>query len=552
MDNRSDIYDLIILGGGCAGLTAGIYAGRAKLKTIIIEKLQPGGQAATTDDIENYPGFNKITGPELTKKMLEQAKSFGSEFVMEDVKFVSLQNEVKEVVTSSGTYKSRTVIIATGASPKKLGFDGEVEFRGRGVGYCATCDGFFFEGKDIFVIGGGFSAAEEALYLTRFGKKVIILVRKDKFKCAQSIVDKVMTNPKIEVRFNTEMVRAYGKELLEGAELKNNKTGEIYEYKVPEEDGTFGIFVFIGHSPASEMFKAQVDTDNEGYIITNDKMETNIKGVYAAGDIRPKTLRQIVTATSDGATAATNAEKYVEELKERLGIKEEYSADTVRSEEISRKEEKGVLTDELREQVLNVFEKLNKKITIVTITDNNNEKSIELKNFLEEVSNLSPYINLKVYEKGENSDMESSIAFEYMPVAAILDSEGVYTGLKFCGIPSGHEFNSFILAIYNTAGPGQVFDKDIIKRINEIDKRVYMQIAVSLSCHFCPEVVAAAQKIASLNKNIEAEMIDISLFPDIKRKYNIMSVPALIINKSSIFFGSKSIEDIVDIIEKGD
>lgn len=546
MDN---IYDLVILGGGCAGLTAGIYAGRAKLKTIIIEKMQPGGQAATTDDIENYPGFSRITGPELTMKMLEQAKSFGAEIVTEDIKEADLKKEIKEIKTTSKTYKARAVILATGASPKKLGFDGEVEFRGRGVGYCATCDGFFFEGKDIFVIGGGFSAAEEALYLTRFGKKVTILVRKDKFRCAQSIVDKVLSNPKIEVKFNTEIVKAYGNELLEGAVFKNNKTGEITEYTADKKDGTFGIFVFIGHSPASEMFKGQIELDDEGYIITNDKMETNIKGVYAAGDVRPKTLRQLVTATSDGAIAATNAEKYIEEYKDRNGIKDEYKSSSNFNDKSEKNTKEGILDDGLKAQVLSVFEKLDRDISIVTIIDDN-DKSKELKSFLEEVIELSPHLKLEIYSAGENAEIENKINFEYTPVAAILDGNKEYTGIKFCGIPSGHEFNSFILAVYNTASKGQELESSISDRIKSIDKKVYMQIAVSLSCHFCPEVVAAAQRIASLNDNVEAEMIDITLFPDIKKKYNIMSVPALIINKSKLAFGSKNIEEILNIIEE--
>lgn len=315
VDKKDVIYDLIILGGGCAGLTAGIYAGRAMLKTIIIEKMQAGGQATTTDEISNYPGFENITGPELMERILKQAESFGAEFILSDIKSVDLTRDIKEVETSTGIYKSRSVILTTGANPKKLGFEGEETFRGRGVGYCATCDGFFFKDKDIFVIGGGYSAAEEALYLTRFGKKVTVVVRKDSFSCARSIAKKVMEHPKIEVMFNTEIVKAYGEDVLKGAVFKNNITGEVINYEVSEDDETFGIFVFIGYKPTTELFRGQVEMDKGGYIITDENMETNIKGVFAAGDLREKSLRQLVTATSDGAIAATQAELYIESIK---------------------------------------------------------------------------------------------------------------------------------------------------------------------------------------------------------------------------------------------
>ena len=224
-----EIYDVIILGAGCAGLTAGLYAGRAKLKTTIVEKKQIGGQAVTTDIIANYPGFFQITGPELMENLFAQVKEFGCEILMANTVKVDLDKEIKEIETDQGIYRSKTVILATGANPKKLGFEGEEQFRGKGVGYCATCDGFFFRGKDIFVIGGGYSAAEEALYLTRFGKKVTIVVRKDRFRCAKSLVDQVLEHPKIEVKFCTELIKVYGEQKISRAIFINNETGEVTE-----------------------------------------------------------------------------------------------------------------------------------------------------------------------------------------------------------------------------------------------------------------------------------------------------------------------------------
>lgn len=305
------LYDLIILGSGCAGLTAGIYAGRAQLRTLILESGAVGGQAATTNEIGNYPGVPDADGPELMQRMLSQAESFGAEFRMAAVERACLAGERKRIETSAGVFEARAVILATGAVPKKLGFEGEEEFRGRGVGYCATCDGFFFQDKDIFVVGGGNSAAEEALYLTRFGKRVIVLVRKGTFRCERSTAQKVLSHPKIEVRFHTELVRVYGDGTLKGAEMKNNQTGETTVYTVSEADGLFGVFVFVGYQPASAPFRGQVEMDEAGYIRTNEKLETSLPGVYAAGDVRPKELRQLVTATADGAIAATQAQAYL-------------------------------------------------------------------------------------------------------------------------------------------------------------------------------------------------------------------------------------------------
>lgn len=316
-NNISEIYDVLILGGGSAGLTAGIYAGRAELRTLIIEKQQAGGQAAITAEVANYPGVANVSGPELMERMLEQSNSFGTEFIMGEITEVDLTQEIKVVQTTEGTFRGRAVIVATGANPKELGFIGEEAFRGRGIGYCATCDGYFFRGLDIFVIGGGYAAAEEAIYLTRFGRKVTIIVRKPQLSCPKSIADKVLSHPKIEVKFNTEIVEAYGDQILKGATFKNNITDETFSYEVAEGDRTFGIFVFIGYKPTTELFKDQLVLDETGYIITNEAMETNIPGVYAVGDLRPKVLRQIVTATADGAIAAMQAEKYITEKKER-------------------------------------------------------------------------------------------------------------------------------------------------------------------------------------------------------------------------------------------
>lgn len=604
-DQTETLYDLIIIGAGCAGLTAGIYAGRAKLKTAVFEKQQPGGQAATTDEIANYPGFEHITGPELMERMLQQAKSFGTELISADVTKVDLAASPKAVHTGDRVYHAHTILIATGANPKKLGFEGEEEFRGRGVGYCATCDGFFFEGKDIFVIGGGYSAAEEALYLTRFGKKVTIVVRKDQFKCAQSIVDKVMANPKIEVWFNTELIKAYGDSLLKGAVFRNNVTGEEKRYEVPKEDGIFGIFVFVGYTPDTKLFEGQLKLDSNGYIETKEDMHTEVPGVFAAGDVRLKQLRQLVTATSDGAVAAVQAEKYLTEYREKNGtplevpegrrntyppegekqvpykrlddVGDEYrtpagtavagsiekSTESAAEGAVQKKEavsenttaanhESGLLTPQLRIQVKEIFSGLKKPVQLVMIADPKNPKSEEMQTFLEDLCGMSGLLSLQVYRSGENKEVEEKIQFGRVLSVALLDENGCYTGIKFSGIPAGHEFNSLVLALCHAAGKEPTVSEELRKRIEAVEKDVYIQIAVSLSCHFCPEVVMAAQQIAVLNPNIQAEMVDIGCFPDIRQQFNVMSVPAVIINNSSVSFGKKTMEELVELIEKAE
>ena len=247
------------------------------------------------------------------ENLFAQVKEFGCEILMANTVKVDLDKEIKEIETDQGIYRSKTVILATGANPKKLGFEGEEQFRGKGVGYCATCDGFFFRGKDIFVIGGGYSAAEEALYLTRFGKKVTIVVRKDRFRCAKSLVDQVLEHPKIEVKFCTELIKVYGEQKMSGAIFKNNQTGEVTEYQVSKEDGIFGVFVFVGYEPDTALFQGQIEMDENGYILAKETTKTNLPGVFAAGDLRTKLLRQLVTAAADGAVAATQAEKYISE-----------------------------------------------------------------------------------------------------------------------------------------------------------------------------------------------------------------------------------------------
>ncbi len=555
------IYDLVIIGGGSAGLSAGLYAGRAMLNTLIIEKKQAGGQIINTAEVVNYPGVRKTSGPALMEVMHTQAKDFGVSFVTDEIRQVDFSGDVKRLISDKGEYLCRAVIIATGAQPRKLGFPGEKEYTGRGIAYCATCDGEFFSGLDIFVIGGGYAAAEEAMYLTRYGKHVTMIIREPDFTCAKSIADKAKAHPNISIHYHTEIKKAEGDDLLRSATFVNNQTGEEFTYTASEENQTFGIFVFAGYEPATALFKEQIKLDEYGYIPTDDDMRTNVPGIFAAGDLRPKALRQIVTAVADGAIAATAAEHYVAQEKERLGIQDEKAAKPKAAEAEApapaaaaaspqqSSPEHPLWPAELKEQVRGILNALTKNVTLVTIVDAANEHSVKLKDWLEVLPALSPRIQLSAYDAGSNPDMEEQIGADLLPVVAFLDENGDYTGVKFCGIPGGHEMNSFILALYNLAGPGQALDDGTRKRIQAIDKPVKLNMCVSLSCTFCPDVVAACHRIAMLSPHVEANMMDIALFPHLKTEYKIMSVPAVIKNDDKILFGSKTIDEILDFIE---
>lgn len=540
------LYDMIIIGGGPAGLTAGLYGGRAKLNTLIIEKNTPGGQITVTNEVVNYPGIIETTGTNFGTTLKQQAINFGVEFLQEEVLDMDFSNDIKVIKTKNGEYQALSVVIATGATPRKLGFPGEKEYEGRGVAYCATCDGEFFTDMDVFVIGAGFAAAEEAIFLTKFARKVTVIAREPEFTCAKSIADKVLSHPKIEVKFNTEIIEATGDIQLRKAKFINNLTKEITEFNATSGE-SFGIFVFVGYAPQSKLFEKHVTVDKFGFIPTDEDMMTNIKGVFAAGDIRPKKLRQVVTAVSDGAEAAFSIEKYVAELREKLGLEEKEIA----IEKTSQVEEKKIefLDSNLKEQLSEVTKVFEKPIELVVIK-NGDSKSQEMENAVREISSTSNKLKFSSYNLGENSELENKIKIERVPVIAILDNEGNFSGIKYATIPGGHELNSFILAMYNVAGPGQKLEEETLKKIFNLKEKLNIKIGISLNCTKCPETVQAAQRVAVENSNIDLEVIDVFAFKEFKEKYDIMSVPAMIINNENIYFGSKNINEVLEIISK--
>lgn len=302
----SQVYETIIIGGGPAGLAAGLYAGRARMKTLLIERAKFGGQAATTSELENYPGSIDDETPALIKRLKDQAEKFGTEIVKDEIVDVELEGDIKVIKGRNTEYQAKTVIIATGANPRLAGFKNEIELRGKGVSYCATCDADFFTELDVAVIGGGDSALDEALYLTKFAEKVTVIHRRDEFRGNKAVQERVFANEKIDIIWNTVPEEAIDDDgILGGLKLKNRVTGEESTLEVD------GCFVFVGYNPNSDLFKGKIEMTERGDIITDADMKTNISGVFAAGDVREKTLRQVITATADGAIAATQAEHYI-------------------------------------------------------------------------------------------------------------------------------------------------------------------------------------------------------------------------------------------------
>lgn len=312
----SKIYDVIVLGAGPAGLTAGLYSGRARLSTLVIEKGQDGGQIAITNEIENYPGqVEGDSGPSLIARMTKQCEHFGVERVSDMIKEVELTGPVKKLIGVKGEYEAKCVIIATGAFPRPIGCKNEGKFVGKGISFCATCDASFFQDLEVYVVGGGDAAVEEAMYLTKFARKVTIIHRRDELRAAKSIQEKAFKNEKLHFMWNTVVDEVDGEDdILSKMIVKNTKTGELTTIEADEDDGLFGLFGFIGLLPKSDLFEGVIDMD-KGYIKTDDNMHTNVEGVYAAGDICVKSLRQVVTAAADGAIAAMQAEKYIANLE---------------------------------------------------------------------------------------------------------------------------------------------------------------------------------------------------------------------------------------------
>ena len=537
-----NLYDVVIVGGGPAGLTAALYLARAKYRVLVLEKEQFGGQIAITHEVVNYPGIAKTSGKALTDTIQQQAESFGAEFLLTEATGFALDGDIKTVHTGKGDFRCFGILLATGAHPRTVGFKGEEEHKGRGVAYCATCDGEFFTGKEIFVVGGGYAAAEESVFLTKFAKHVTILVRKDDFSCAASVAEQAKNHEKITVLYNTVMEEVSGENGLTYARYKNTATGEVTEYKSEE---SFGVFVFAGYAPATGAIKGIVELNEQGYIVTDPSQKTSVAGVYAAGDVCIKPLRQVVTATSDGAMAATELEKYVASIHRKTGLRADVPTPKESSPSITMKTQESasgneLFTAEMRQQLDAVFARMERPLFLKLSLDNR-PVSEELEQFITALVALSDKLTMEVVDRRAEET--------FAPCVEVCLTDGTPTGLAFHGVPSGHEFTSFMLGLYNAAGPGQTLDEATREQIAAITNKTDMKILVTLSCTMCPDLVVAAQRIAAENPNVTVHVYDIRHFEDLKNQYKVMSVPCMVLNNENVFFGKKNIGQILMLLK---
>ncbi|MCL2372607.1 MAG: FAD-dependent oxidoreductase, partial [Defluviitaleaceae bacterium] len=562
----SVMYDLIVIGAGAAGLSAAIFAGRARLHVLVVENTGEGGKLKLAAEVSNPDAFT-AGEVEIAADMKKEAVNFGVDFVAANVQKVDFKSDIKSVkidtgniytswglimasrasvgvdfVTADlsqvsfsknptegkGSQSSWGVIIAMGSKPKTLGFEGEEEFTGRGVAYSATCDGEFFTGRDVFVIGSGFSAAEESIYLTRFARKVTVIVKGPKLTCEQDVADRVLNHEKIEIKYNTEIVHVRGANVVKEAKFKDIKTGEEWEHKVDE--GTFGVFIMAGYETENDE-----DFDNLDDIYT----QTAVPEITGSNEMSPQRRRQLVIAASDGAVSSEAAVRYVAEIKARLGVEDFAHAKEAKHTTY------GLSDESISSQIRHVMERCENDVTIHAVLLPDCTISANIKEFLEEYRDVTERMPIKITQKGDDPAIEANIGTDVFPIIALLDSAGQYTGVGFLGVPGGHELESFILAIYNAAGPGQATPASMKEQIENLQSGTRLKVGVSLTCTLCSELVQNCQRIAIINKNIKAEMIDMQYFAELRDKFDIMSVPALIINDETVLFGRKSMEDLL-------
>ncbi|WP_077598573.1 FAD-dependent oxidoreductase [Olsenella urininfantis] len=549
MAEADNLYDAVIVGGGPAGLTAALYLARARYRVLVVEKDRFGGQITITNEVVNYPGVLSASGAEITETMRRQAEAFGAEFMLATVESLDVSGEVKQVKSSKGTLSCHAILLATGASPRRVGFVGEDEFKGHGVAYCATCDGEFFTGKDVFVIGGGFAAAEESVFLTKYARKVTILVREADFSCAPAASEGAKSHEKIEVLYNSEVTSVEGDSALRKISWRNNRTGEE-SWHVAEEGETFGVFVQAGYVPATALAQGVAELSPQGYIITDENHMSSAEGLFAAGDVCVKRLRQVATAVGEAAAAATDVERYVKAAQERTGLVPQAPVTRLPKTPVAQPEPKGTSSSALFDdatvaQLQTVFSRLESNLVLRLHLDER-PVSQELSAYMEELASHSDKL---LVERADASVDEAS----ELPFVELMRMDGTPLGMGFHGVPGGHEFTSFVLGIYNAAGPGQPIDEEDRRAIASLDAPVSLKVLVGLSCTMCPEVVLAAQRIAADNPRVSAQVYDINHFPQLREKYDVMSVPCLVVDDGSgrerVSFGRKGLSEVLDLIK---
>lgn len=604
-------HQTVIIGGGPSGLTAAIYLRRAGYEVLVLEKEEEGGQIRISEEVVNYPGVERTDGKMLMETMRRQAVNFGAQIRRENVISASLTDSVKVIQTEKNHYEAPVIIYAAGSVPRKLDFPGESEFAGRGIAYCATCDGELFTDKPIFVVGGGYAAAEEAIYLTRYSKPVMMIVREPDFTCAKKLADTVKAHPDIKIEYNTEIVRVEGDTSVKKIVFKNALSGKEWNF---ENTDTIGIFIFAGYLPQTDIVKKQLICDMQGYLLTDDGKRTNVEGVYGAGDVCQKRLRQLVTAVADGAVAAeTIAADYpLDQLASCVGPdgkdadgkpQNKTGADSraagqdtlvanVRSQ-IQGQEEKKLYTGqeepavmdrhkETRSSVQQAAMHLSEQIEGVLRPDSRfkdiyseikevesrfetipecrvsldvSRTSEQVRAFMEELEEAMPKVHIYYEETGVSGSREKSAGGEaeaaggpIVPAISISSKDGERTGMFFHGTPGGHEFSSFLSALYQAAGPGKPLMDDILMQVKSIRMPVRLDVGVTLSCTKCPELVSSAMMVAAHSPKVEVHIVNLAQFPEFKEKHQVYSVPFLMVNGEKAYYGKKSVEELMKII----
>ena len=562
------LYDAVIIGGGPAGLTAALYLARARYRVLVVEKEHFGGQITITDEVVNYPGVFAASGKELTETMRRQAEAFGAEFLLAEVTGLDMEGPVKRANTTKGEIPCFAVLLATGANPRRAGFDGEEELRGHGVAYCATCDGEFFTGKDVFVVGGGFAAAEESVFLTKYARHVTVLVRGDDFSCAPAAAEAAKRDPKITVRYNTEVARAEGDTALRRLVYRDTKTGEETVYEADAGD-TFGIFVFVGYAPATQLVRGIADLDERGYVLADAHQMTSADGLFAAGDVCVKTLRQVATAVGEAAQTATDMERYLKAAQEKTGLVPKAPASRPATDGSAQATPapaadstkvpasgSGLFDDATIAQLNTVFGRMAAPLVLRLHLDDR-PVAAELQGYMEELAKLTEMLTVEVAPQGAAGDA-SDPDLVATPYVEVCRADGTSTGLAFHGVPGGHEFTSFVLGLYNAAGPGQPIADEDRAAISAIEAPVRFKVLVGLSCTMCPDVVLACQRVAADNPYVSADVYDINHFPQLKERYNVMSVPCLVVGRpgvdggaevsEQVTFGKKNLSQILELV----
>jgi thioredoxin reductase (NADPH) len=545
------IYDAVIVGGGPAGLTAAIYLARARARVLVVERDEFGGQINITEEVVNYPGVLTASGRELTRTMQRQAEGFGAEFLLAEVSELGLEGDVKRVVTSRGTFEALSVLLATGAHPRMVGFEGEAELKGHGVAYCATCDGEFFSGREVFVVGGGFAAAEESVFLTKYARHVTVLVREDDFTCAPATAEATKAHPKIDVRYGTEVVSVAGDGFASSIRWRDRATGKEEEYSDP---AGIGVFVFAGYEPATDLVRGVADIDPAGYVLTDAHQRTTAQGVFAAGDVCVKPLRQVATAVGQAATTATEMERYIKDAQERTGragvqpatrIQPQLKAESQAKASAQAQPGSGSpFDDDTRAQLETVLSRMASPVALRLHLDAS-PAAQELRAYAEGIAGLSDKASVEL------APVEGEAA-EELPYVEVCRADGMPSGLEFHGVPGGHEFTSFVLGLYNVAGPGQPIADEDRAAISGIDEPYDIRVIVGLSCTMCPETVTSAQRIAAESPRVAARVYDVALHPELRERYDVMSVPCVVVGRADgseeVSFGKKGLSQMLELL----